>query len=251
MAPLRRRDQAGEDCRPTSGRDVTSNFAGAVKISETKPAEDHHLSRFACYLIAMSGDPRKPEVAAALAYFAIRTREAETATSDLTQLSRRDILLMALEAEDRADQQQARAEVAERERDELAPVAGKFLDAEGDLSVRDAAQALTRAGVKVGQNRLFALLDERYGWIKRAVGDGRYRVIQSAIESGYMSVIPNPTTTPKPGCWCWTPTAARHPRACSASSSTTAVPHDCRRFPVFGPGHHPRDVAGHGRHRAV
>ena len=56
--------------------------------------------------------------------------------------------------------------------------------------------------MKVGQNRLFALLDERYGWIKRAVGDGRYRVIQSAIESGYMSVIPNPTTTPKPGCWC-------------------------------------------------
>lgn len=183
----------------TSGRDVTSNFAGAVKISETKPAEDHHLSRFACYLIAMSGDPRKPEVAAALAYFAIRTREAETATSDLTQLSRRDILLMALEAEDRADQQQARAEVAERERDELAPVAGKFLDAEGDLSVRDAAQALTRAGVKVGQNRLFALLDERYGWIKRAVGDGRYRVIQSAIESGYMSVIPQSHYHPKTG----------------------------------------------------
>ena len=183
----------------TSGRDVTSNFAGAVKISETKPAEDHHLSRFACYLIAMSGDPRKPEVAAALAYFAIRTREAETATSDLTQLSRRDILLMALEAEDRADQQQARAEVAERERDELAPVAGKFLDAEGDLSVRDAAQALTRAGVKVGQNRLFALLDERYGWFKRAVGDGRYRVIQSAIESGYMSVIPQSHYHPKTG----------------------------------------------------
>lgn len=39
--------------------------------------EDFHLSRFACYLVAMNGDPRKPEVAAAQSYFAIRTREAE------------------------------------------------------------------------------------------------------------------------------------------------------------------------------
>lgn len=62
-----------------SGQDVTSNFAGARKISGTKPAEDFHLSRFACYLVAMNGDPRKPEIAAAQTYFAIRTREAETA----------------------------------------------------------------------------------------------------------------------------------------------------------------------------
>ncbi|AGT12160.1 hypothetical protein JABBAWOKKIE_61 [Mycobacterium phage Jabbawokkie] len=41
--------------------------------------DNYHLSRFACYLVAMNGDPRKPEVAAAQAYFAIRTRDAETA----------------------------------------------------------------------------------------------------------------------------------------------------------------------------
>jgi anti-repressor protein len=70
-----------------------------------------------------------------------------------------------------------------------AQVATKLLDAEGDLSVRDAAQSLTRAGVKVGAGRLFGEL-ERRGWIKRAMGDGRYRVIQSAIETGYMSVLP-------------------------------------------------------------
>lgn len=39
--------------------------------------EDFRLTRFAAYLIAMNGDPRKTEIAAAQTYFAIRTREAE------------------------------------------------------------------------------------------------------------------------------------------------------------------------------
>lgn len=79
-----------------------------------------------------------------------------------------------------------------------AQVADRLLDADGDLSVRDAAQALTRAGVKVGATRLFAELDHR-GWIKRAGGDGRYRVLQSAIETGYMSVLPASHYHPKTG----------------------------------------------------
>lgn len=42
---------------------------------------DFELTRFAAYLVAMNGDPNKTEVAAAQAYFAIRTHEAETATA--------------------------------------------------------------------------------------------------------------------------------------------------------------------------
>ncbi|MGC0365066.1 DNA-damage-inducible protein D [Rhodococcus sp. 27YEA15] len=64
----------------------------------TKPREDFRLSRFACYLVAMNGDPRKPEVAAAQAYFAIRTREAE-ATPKPAQLSRLDLIEIARAAE--------------------------------------------------------------------------------------------------------------------------------------------------------
>ncbi|WP_334023928.1 phage antirepressor KilAC domain-containing protein [Nocardia terpenica] len=78
-----------------------------------------------------------------------------------------------------------------------AEVAAKLLDAEGDLSVRDAAQSLTRAGITTGQQRLFAELAER-SWIFRA-GDGRWRVMQYAIEHGYMSVLPQSHYHPKTG----------------------------------------------------
>lgn len=67
------------------GHDVTRLFATAVKKSSGgRPAEDVHLSRFACYLVAMNGDPRKDEVAAAQSYFAIQTRIAETTAPTLT-----------------------------------------------------------------------------------------------------------------------------------------------------------------------
>lgn len=61
------------------GVDVDQDFRRSAKNSGTKPMESFELSRFAAYLVAMNGDPNKPEVAAAQAYFAIRTREAEVA----------------------------------------------------------------------------------------------------------------------------------------------------------------------------
>jgi DNA-damage-inducible protein D len=65
-----------------SGNNPEHHFAGAGKpITGGKGAvqivQDYQLSRFACYLIAQNGDPRKPEIAQAQKYFAIQTRRQE------------------------------------------------------------------------------------------------------------------------------------------------------------------------------
>jgi len=74
-------ERAISSCKE-SGNNPDHHFAGAGKpITGGKGAvqvvEDYHLSRFACYLIAQNGDPRKPEIAQAQKYFAIQTRRQE------------------------------------------------------------------------------------------------------------------------------------------------------------------------------
>ncbi len=66
------------------GQIVNDHFTGASKMIDIgKGAQrsiiDYLLSRFACYLIAQNGDPRKKEIAEAQAYFAVSTRRQELA----------------------------------------------------------------------------------------------------------------------------------------------------------------------------
>ena len=60
---------------------VVSYFAETSKIVPTgigqKAVKDYKLTRYACYLIAQNGDPNKPEIALAQAYFAVQTRRQE------------------------------------------------------------------------------------------------------------------------------------------------------------------------------
>lgn len=59
-----------------------SHIAAADKITQNargqnRSVTDFRMSRYACYLTAMRGDSRKPEIRAALIYFAAKTRQAE------------------------------------------------------------------------------------------------------------------------------------------------------------------------------
>lgn len=63
-----------------TGNTIDQHFPSSGKTSPmphggVKEMADYGLSRFACYLIAQNGDPRKKEIAAAQAYFAISTWE--------------------------------------------------------------------------------------------------------------------------------------------------------------------------------
>jgi DNA-damage-inducible protein D len=78
-------ERAKESCE-NSGQNVLDHFAHAsemIKIATgsereaMREVDNYHLSRYACYLIAQNGDPRKSEVALAQTYFALQTRKQE------------------------------------------------------------------------------------------------------------------------------------------------------------------------------
>ena len=65
-----------------SGNQINDHFADVGKTIQMpkgakKEIADIMLTRFACYLLAQNGDPRKDKIAFAQRYFAIKTRKAE------------------------------------------------------------------------------------------------------------------------------------------------------------------------------
>ncbi len=90
----------------TSGVEVSNHFREVTKMIETgkgahRPIKDYMLTRYACYLIAQNGDPKKEEIAFAQSYFAIQTRKQEV-------IEERIVYIERIEARDRLRESEKR-----------------------------------------------------------------------------------------------------------------------------------------------
>ncbi|MBU1179631.1 DNA damage-inducible protein D [Patescibacteria group bacterium] len=76
-----------------SGKLVSDHFAGVGKMvklgsGSERSVEDIMLTRYACYLVAQNGDPRKEEIAFAQTYFAMQTRKFEIIEQRMQEFER-------------------------------------------------------------------------------------------------------------------------------------------------------------------
>jgi len=177
-------DRAKASCE-NAGNDWEINASRLWEASGKTDRENFVLSRFACYLIAQNGDPRKPEIAAAQTYFAVKTREAEVIIPAQSDRLRELELMLALAT---AEKDSAIAQKVLLDTRHLIvqtcplPVQQKILGYTEIKTTEDIDRCLLNDQfVKDGSTMNKGALCKRYGFLNKA-GDPDYAKLKKHLE---------------------------------------------------------------------
>ena len=100
--------RAMDSCKAT-GIDITDHFREVTKMvtlgsGAQRAISDYMLTRYACYLVAQNGDPKKEEIAFAQSYFAVQTRKQELIEERIAYIERTEARDRLKESEKRLSQ---------------------------------------------------------------------------------------------------------------------------------------------------